>query len=55
MRTDLLGVGAVIANLVVYPAIADSEYLEASLFEEFRARQAVLIRKGESEQDKEMK
>ena len=55
MRTDLLGVGAVIANLVVYPAVAYSEYLEASLFEEFRARQAVLVRKGESEQDKEMK
>jgi len=55
MRTDLLGVGAVVANLVVYPAVADSEYLETSLFKKFRARQAALIRKGEPEKDKEMK
>ena len=55
MRTDLLGVGAVVAGLVVYPAVTDSKYLETSLFEEFRTRQAVLITKGKPEQDKEMK
>lgn len=55
MRTDLLGVGAVVADLVVYPAVADSKDLETSLFKELRTGQAVLIGKSKAEQDKEMK
>lgn len=43
MRTDPLRAGAVVADLVMYPTITDGKDLVTSLFEQFRAWQAILI------------